>query len=610
MTIMERIMKFPAAGQTITKGFPGDMIKYTIDRQFLDESLWKLTVEQFRTKPDGKDGGWRGEFWGKLMRAACLTYKATGSAKLYAEITESIKDMLTTQEKNGRFSTYDLKYEFNGWDMWSRKYAMLGFLYYIDICKNKALVKKITKALKKHADYVMKKVGKGRGKVEIYDTTTSYGGMNSCSILESFVKLFKLTGEKKYLDFSEYIISTGFSKDQDIISLCKTKEKRPFEFKYTKAYEMMSCFEGLLEYYTVTGNEDELKTVINFVDMVLESDYTVIGCCGCTHELFDNSTVKQTEPSEGVMQETCVTVTLMKLCAKLLAITGDSKYADVIERSGYNSLFGSVNSENQTMKRTLGIVWRGKDPVPVPHEAFPFDSYSPLCLGQRAKKVGGFRVMGNGRSYGCCAAIGGAGTAIFGLVSIMEGKNGYYINLYNDEIYSDRAAGIKISVKANLYKKGEAKITVKTADETRLFLRIPKWAKDFEISINGEEIGFGSENGYAVIRANDGDKITVSMPMRTTRNILNGKAEYERGPIVLARDERFGEDISLPIAVPEKAGGAIAKLVKNTAFYTNETVKIKTANGEITLCDYSSAGKNYDSENCNISVWNDIRPRG
>jgi len=77
-------------------------------------------------------------------------------------------------------------------------------------------------------DYIIKKVGRGRGKVEIYDTTNIYGGMNSCSILEPFVKLYELTGEQRYLDFSEYIISTGFSKDQDIISLCKTKEKFPF----------------------------------------------------------------------------------------------------------------------------------------------------------------------------------------------------------------------------------------------------------------------------------------------------------------------------------------------------------------------------------------------
>ena len=604
--MIKEAMKLSEVGEIKIKGYPGEMIKYTIDKQFKDESLWKLTANQFRLKPDGADSGWRGEFWGKLMRAASLTYKVTRNAELYSVITESVTDMLETQEKSGRFSTYSTETEFGGWDMWSRKYVMLGFLYYVEICKNKTLVAKIINALKKHADYIIKRVGKGDGKTEICNTTGIYGGMNSCSILEPFVKLYELTQEKRYLDFAEYIIGTGFSSDQNIIALCKTKEKFPFEFNHTKAYEMTSCFEGLLEYYKVTSDAEDLQTVINFVDMVLESDYTVIGGSGCTHELFDNSSVKQTEYSDGVMQETCVTVTLMKICAKLLAITGDSKYADVIERSGYNALFGAVNSENQAMVRTKGIVWQGNDAIEVKHEPFPFDSYSPLCYGQRAKKIGGFKVMENGRSYGCCASIGGAGTALFGLVAIAEGEDGYYVNLYNDEAYSDKSADVKITVKADLYKKGEAKIAVKTAAEIALKLRIPKWTKQFGIKINGESVVFNRENGYAVVKVKNGDKIKVEMPMKVERQVLNGKVEFERGPIVLSRDDRFGEDIRKPVFVAKKSGGAAAKVVKNIAFYTNETVKVKTKDGEITLCDYSSAGKNYDSDNCNIAVWQEL----
>lgn len=86
--------------------------------------------------------------------------------------------------------------------------------------------------------------------------------------------------------------------------------------------------------------------------------------------------------------------------------------------------------------------------------------------------------MENGRSYGCCAAIGGAGTALFGLVAIAKGGNGYYVNLYNDGTYSEKESGTKISVRANLYKKGEAKISVKISGETTLFLRIRNGRKN------------------------------------------------------------------------------------------------------------------------------------
>lgn len=604
--MIKESMKVPLSGQIAARGYVGEMIKFPIENQFMSDELWQLVVNQFRLASDSDTNGWRGEFWGKLMRAASLTYKATGSAKLYAKITESIKDMLTAAQKNGRFSTYSLETEFNGWDMWSRKYVMLGFLYYLDICKSAALKKRIIKALKKHADYIIKHVGSGRGKKDICDTSAIYGAMNSCSILEPFVKLYELTEEDKYLEFSQYIISTGFSKDQNIIELAKNKSLYPYEFKHTKAYEMMSCFEGLLEYYKVKGNKDDLQAVINFVDMVLESDYTVIGSSGCTHELFDHSSVMQTEPTEQVMQETCVTVTLMKLCAKLLLITGDSKYADVIERSGYNALFGAINSEKQTMKNSIATVWTNEGPIEVPHDSYAFDSYSPLYYNRRGRRVGGFMLMQDGKNCGCCASIGGAGTAIFGLLGITEAQNGYFINLYYDNTYADKAKNVKIAVKANLYKKGEAKITVKASEKLVLRLRVPEWTSDFRVAINGDKVECQIENGYAAITVSNGDKITVNMPMRVIRRVLNGKVAFERGPVVLARDSRLGEDITRPLSVSKKSGGAIGKCVKRGEFYMNEAVAIKTRLGEVTMCDYSSAGKNYDSENCIITVWSNV----
>ena len=55
--------------------------------------------------------------------------------------------------------------------------------------------------------------------------------------------------------------------------------------------------------------------MIRFAKRVFASDITAIGCAGCTHELFDHSGVRQLDVTEkGIMQETCVTVTWMKLC--------------------------------------------------------------------------------------------------------------------------------------------------------------------------------------------------------------------------------------------------------------------------------------------------------
>lgn len=87
----------------------------------------------------------------------------------------------------------------------------------------------------------------------------------------------------------------------------------PYQYPMTKAYEMISCFEGLLEYWKVTQTPWHKEAVLRFAKKLLESDFTVIGSSGCTHELFDHSTVRQAgAPGGELMQETCVTVTLMK----------------------------------------------------------------------------------------------------------------------------------------------------------------------------------------------------------------------------------------------------------------------------------------------------------
>ncbi len=596
-------LAFPQTGEIKQLGYVGEMVEYTVEKQYLDRELWKLLVNQFRIHSD-TDNGWRGEFWGKMMRGGALTYRATKNEKLYAVLKETVLDLLSTQEKNGRISSYPADKELNGWDMWGRKYVMLGLEYFLDVCKSQTLKRKIVYALKRHADYIVKRVGEGRNKKKIFDTTNIYGGLNSCSILEGFVKLYRWTGERKYLDFSAYIIRTGFSSEMDIIQECLDKKLYPYQFKHTKAYEMMSCFEGLLEYYKLTGDEKHLLAVENFVDMVVETDYTIIGCSVCTHELFDNSTKMQTEPAPSeVMQETCVTVTFMKLCAKLLSVTGKAKYAEYIEKSGLNAMLGAVNNENQDMHRSQGRTWEGKDLVLVDHEPYPFDSYSPLFHDRRGKRVGGFKVMENNRSYGCCACIGGAGTAILSLFGVMKGEDGYFVNLYNRSRFQND--GVAITVYANPYKKNGAKIAVKGNGKTfALGLRIPTWAKDFAVYVNGEAVDASSKDGYLLMqRTWNEDRIEVKFSMPVHAVILNKKIAFTKGPIVLARDCRF-EDIERPLKINARKGKAVrAKIVKNPLFHSNVCVKLHTKEGDITLVDYAQAGKNYDEEHCNITVW-------
>ena len=603
-------LNFASAGEISFGGYGGKMIDFTVENQLLDADTWALLVDQFRRREDSINSGWRGEYWGKMMRGASLTYRVTKNEKLYSVLDATARDMLTTQDKLGRFSAYTQDDEFKAWDMWARKYVILGMTYFLDICKNKALKAKITKALIRHADYIISHIGQEDGKIGILDTSGVVGAMNSASILEAFVKMYRITGEKRYLDFSGYIVSTGMCQGADLVELCLNKKMYPYQFPVTKAYEMMSCFEGVLEYYKHTENPDHLKAVENFVDMLVKTDITIIGGAGCKHEFLDNSALTQTEPATmDVMQETCVTVTFMKLCAKLLELTANAKYAEYIEKSGLNAMYGAVNNEHQMMNRTLARTWLegGRMVIIEDHGEFPFDSYSPLYHDRRGLRCGGMQIIGEGKSYGCCICIGSAGTAIMGLFAVMKSQDGIHLNLYNDCKFRTNIGteNVRMSVRANPYSSSGAKITVDgKGQKFKISLRIPSWADKFTVTVNGEIQDVVEQNGYFVIdRLWNKDKVEVKFTAPVKMSVINGKIAFTKGPIALARDKRL-DDIEAPLAIKAKNGKTVrAKVVRNTVFNCNIAYEIKTADGNITLCDYAQAGKNYDDENTGITVW-------
>lgn len=582
-------------------GYANTIIRYIEEKQLLDEALWNRFIEQFTFDSDDEDCGWRGEYWGKMMRGGCFVYQYTKSDKLFACLTDAVRGMLKARRPEGRFSTYSVRMEFNGWDMWSRKYILLGMQYYLEICRDSQLREEIINAMKLHADYIIEHIGRPEdNKIQITDTSDLWEGLNSSSILEPMVRLYIITKDIKYLDFASYIVDNGGISSGNIFELAYEGKLYPYQYPVVKAYEMMSCFEGLIEYYRVTGIEKWKTAFLNFVRLVSESDITIIGCAGCTHEMFDNSYARQANTIyDGVVQETCVTVTWLKTCLQALCLTGDAKIADMMETSYYNAMLGSVNSEGCTN-----------------NEGFPFDSYSPLVYGKRARAVGGHKIMRDGSSYGCCACIGSAGLGVGILSSVMTTKNGFVFNQYFDgELALVSPKGNKVRVVINTKYPFSENIKIRVfAEESENFeikLRIPSWCKSGSILVDGEEQKF--ENGYVNVMkpwgmGNELD-ITLDMPIR----IINAP-DYDKdpkaknhiallkGPIVLARDERFTDGIHTPCSPETGDNGYVTyKEARNAEFNCNAEYIITNNDGSVfTVVDYCSAGKDWQS---NIEAW-------
>lgn len=634
--------------------FIHETMKYIEEFQLLREDLWNRFVHQFREEDADYENGWRGEYWGKMMRGACFVYSYTQNPKLYEILEQTVRDMLSAEEDNGRISSYGTAHEFNGWDIWCRKYVLLGMQYFMEICKDEELAAQMTESMCRQVDYIISKIGRAEdGKLMINLTTTHWDGLNSSSLLEPIVRLYAITGEQRYLDFATYIVDCGGTTTENIFELAYEDKRYPYQYPQTKAYEMISCFEGILEYYRVTGIEKYKQMAVQFADKVLESDFTIIGSCGCYHEQFDHSTVRQANTNNNkIKQETCVTVTLMKFCYQLALLTGDSKYVDAFETALYNAYLGAVNTE-KVIEPSIAAEHPDWD-----IEAVPFDSYSPLTAGTRGVAMGGLKLMSDNHYYGCCACIGSAGIGLVSKLALLTTRQGFALNLFvNGSITTRTENGNEVTfdMETDYPVCGKVKITVTPADEEQftVMVRIPKWSKHTTLAVqNGGETvvnavpvsenlhmdGLAHEKGYLVINKvwKPGDVIILELDMRTEAlypisygedflrlrpvwphksmapmlDIEDPLAKHHialrRGPIILAQENRLGYSVDEPVNILVNEDGYVdvAFPAQDIAPYNHILeMEVPLVNGgKMHVTDYASAGKLWTEES-KMAAW-------
>ena len=574
-------------------------VRYILENQLLDRELWARFVRQYTYAAD-RDGGWKCEYWGKMMRGACFICSYTMDAELYAVLEETVRDMLNAQDALGRFSTYPADAEFRSWDMWGRKYILLGFLYFYEICDDEALRAQILTALCRHADYICARVGRGEGKVMVCETSGAWLGVNSMSILEPFVKLYRITHEQRYLDFAAEIVREGYEEIPCIFRLAEEDKLNPFEYPENKAYETMSCFDGLAEYYTLTGDERYRKAVINFGRRVLETDVTVIGSCGCTHELFDHSAAHQVDDArQGIMQETCVTVTLIKLCGQLLRLTGDMRYMECIETAFFNAYLGALNTHH------CPYTVPGNDVRPAITMVMPFDSYAPLRAGMRGQVTGGCNVMADGTFYGCCACIASAGAGYLPKVAVLTFIEGILLTTYLPGRISAPTPGgqtVTFTCAGNYPYESHTAITLEMdyPETFALDLRLPAWSRETAVRINGESCATEGDRLRVTRRWQSGDTVTLDFdvkvyPILPEKTFGRPYVAFRYGVSVLAADERLGTDFAAPVLPVLNTDGSVSASPAAFDAVPDAVLgfNVQTESGVLPLIDYASAGKDY-----------------
>ena len=553
-------------------------------------------IEPFRQR--NETWMWQSEFWGKWFLGAAKAYEYTGDPALKKKLDAAVDGLLAAQSDDGYIGNYADDAHLKNWDIWGRKYCLLGLLAYYDITKSK----KTLEAAKRLADHLLSEVGPG--KVNIIKTG-NYRGMASSSVLEPIVLLYVRTHEKRYLDFAKYIV-TQWETPEGPQLITKALIKEPVAKRFPppkswwswengqKAYEMMSCYDGLLELYKVTGELTYFGAVRRVVQNIIDTEITIIGS-GSSVECWYGGKSRQTEPAKH-MHETCVTQTWMKLLYKLYMISGNSALMDQLEVTAYNAMLGAMTADGSS-----------------------FAKYSPL-VGRR--HIG---EMQCGMDLNCCIANGPRGIMMFPRFAVMKDTAGPLINFYgmikaNAELPSGNT--VKISQKSDYPKSGDAAITIslKQPENFTISLRIPDWSVHSSLAVNGEKINDINPGQYLRIKRlwKNGDRIQLKLDMRI-RSVIepgdhNRHIALMRGPIVLTRDRRLNSlDVDVAVTTVNKNETVTDSVAAEEQAPFWMTFKIPFLLGdylegnygkakEIYFCDYSSAGNSWDKRS-RYRVW-------
>src|SRR6476661_10316450 len=186
----------PAEAASMT-GFVGQKMDASYKNRILAQDVDRL-IQPFKNRTE--DHCWQSEFWGKWFTSAVQAYKYHPEPALKAKIDGAVTALINTQTPDGYIGNYADAKHLEQWDIWGRKYCMLGLLSYYDLAGDK---KSLTAAAKV-ADHLIKELSDRNVKIV---QKGNHRGMAASSVLEPVTILYARTNDKRYLDFAEEIVN-------------------------------------------------------------------------------------------------------------------------------------------------------------------------------------------------------------------------------------------------------------------------------------------------------------------------------------------------------------------------------------------------------------------
>ena len=466
-----------------------------------------------------------GEHIGKWLHAASLAWVNTGDPELRKKLDVVATGLVKTQLEGGYLGTYNLDGKpwarWTEWDVWTHKYNLIGLISYVRYTGNKDLLL----ACQKMGDLLCKTFGDEPGKLDI-NLSSAHVGMASGSVLEPMVLLYRMTGEQRYLDFAKYLLRAWEQPNGPKIVSRLLELKRVDKVGNAKAYEMLSCINGIMELYRTTGDAKLLEACRNAWQDIVDKRLYISGSASYReyfHDDFDLSNVNN-------VGEACVTVSWLQLNTHLLRLTGEARFAEQLEKTVFNHLFAA--------QLPNGTAWT---------------CYTMM----EGKKL--FYCSKSDPDVTCCLSSGPRGVALIPTFASSVDADGVVMNLYGAgtaKLTLRDGKQVMLTSETIYPSDGKIVVTVDPESSARFTFkaRIPAWCRESTVKVNGKAVKADlGKDGYAAIKHTwaKGDKVELNFKLEPRVLIGDhkneGKIAIMYGPLVLAADEALLGTEGLPI---------------------------------------------------------------
>ncbi|MHC1694904.1 MAG: glycoside hydrolase family 127 protein [Eubacteriales bacterium] len=493
---------------TVLSGFWGE--RYKMVRETTIWAVYNRFAESGRfaaMKMDWKEGMPNRPhiFWdsdiAKWMESAAYLLKVQEIPELEKILEGLIDDIEEHQDKNGYYNIYFtvIEPEARFTRRTDHELYCAGHLFEAAVAYYEATGReRFLKLMEKYAQHIEK--------VFVTDKSAKFQTCGHEEIELALVKLYRCTGNKRYLELSRYFIDKrGTTKEDyyDFAMASYAQDHLPVRQQTTAEGHSVRAtylYCGMADMAAELEDKELLKACEAIFGDIIDKKMYITGGIGssahgeCFTKPFDL-------PNLQAYAESCAAIGLAFFSHRMNLINPDGKYGDIIERVLYNGFLSSISLDGKSFfyENPLEI-----DPYLIGRDVSMRHSATRFPITQRLEVFG----------CSCCPPNITRFIASISNFLYATGQNTLYIDQYMDSATTLKLDGKDVSLKQRTGYPWNGDILVDyKGHPATLALRIPGWCTSYKLTADGKDVSYELKNGYAYIKAEGDTAIRLSLDM-------------------------------------------------------------------------------------------------